>query len=169
MPHAPRTVPSERYSRTGLLLRVSGGKPVLRPRVKDPWFGEPVVDKLRCPPPLETILLASSPERFHPKALNVVEECTKHPSVGRDRMVGKVASDDLSQPSPLFRDRLVSTSSQFPLDLFELGPQAIAPGLPSDDEIPKATATAYQGEAQKMWCTTFLRICYVQNCVADHH
>ena len=90
--------------------------------MKDPRFGEPVVDKLRCPPPFEAILLASSPKRLHPKALNVMKERTENPSVGRDGMVGKVAFDNLSQPSPLFGDRLVSTSSQFPLDLFELSP-----------------------------------------------
>ena len=90
--------------------------------MREPRFGAPIVAELRCSPPRETILLASSPKRFHPKALYLIEECTKHPSVGRERMVGKVAFDNLSQPSPLFRDRPVPTSSQFSLDLLELGP-----------------------------------------------
>ncbi|MGI9504881.1 MAG: hypothetical protein ACR2RE_17690, partial [Geminicoccaceae bacterium] len=67
-----------------------------------------------------------------------MEECTKHPSVGRDRMVGKVAFDNLSQPSPLFRDRLVHASPQLLLDFFELRPQSFALGFPPDDEVPKA-------------------------------
>ena len=118
--------------------------------MKDTRFGEPVVDKLRCPPPLETILLASSPERLHPKALNVVEECTKHPSVGRDGMVGKVTVDDLPQPLALFRDWLVPASSQLLLDLLELGPQPVAPGLPSDDEVAPTAPSADQCNAEKI-------------------
>src|SRR5262245_3309590 len=51
-------------------------------------------------------------------------------------MVGKVAPNDLRQPTPLFGDRLVHAPPQLLLDLAELCLHAVAPGFPFKLEFP---------------------------------
>ena len=115
--------------------------------MKDPGLGEPVVDELLCSLPLKAVLLATSPERAQPEARDVLEKCTKCRPVSRDGMVGKVTFDNLRQPLPLLRDRLVHASPQLLLDFFELCPQSFALGFPPNDELSPTAATADQGKA----------------------
>ncbi len=115
--------------------------------MKDPGLGEPFVDELLCSPPLKAVLLAASPERAQPEALDVLEKCTECRPVSRNGMVGKVAFDNLRQPLTLLGDRLVHASPQLLLDFFELRPQSFALGFPPDDELSPTAATADQGKA----------------------
>jgi hypothetical protein len=82
---APRTDPYERHSRIRLLPRVSGGEPHAGPRMKESWFGEPVVGQLFRPPPIEAVLLAAPPERSHPEALARVASTRRCPKAGASR------------------------------------------------------------------------------------
>jgi hypothetical protein len=65
-------------------------------------------------------------------------------------MEPKVAHDDLRKPFPLDRNWLVHSPPQLPFDLLELGPHAVASGLPFDQELTLAGFTANEGEAQKI-------------------
>jgi hypothetical protein len=44
-------------------------------------------------------------------------------------MIVEVALDDLSQPFPLDRDRLMHSPAQFLFDRLQLRPHAVGPGL----------------------------------------
>ena len=71
-------------------------------------------------------------------------------AVGRHCMVPKVAHNDLREPFPLDRNWLVHSPSQLPFDLLELGPHAVASGLPFDLELALASLTAHEREAQEI-------------------
>jgi hypothetical protein len=77
----PRTDPYVRHSRIRLPPRVSDGKALLRPRVKDARFGEPVVGNLGDPLPRRAVLLAASPE-----VDDVVVERLQGTAVGRHEL-----------------------------------------------------------------------------------
>src|SRR3954463_5380522 len=98
--------------------RVSDGKALLRPRVKDARFGEPVVGDLGDPLPRRAVLLAASPQRASPEVDDVVVECLQ--GTAGHGMVVVVAGDDLPQPPSLVGNGLVHPPSQFLLDLREL-------------------------------------------------
>ena len=70
--------------------------------------------------------------------------------VGRHGVVGEEAANDLPQPFPLFGDRLMHAPSQLLLDLLELRPHAVAPGLPLEQEVARAGFAADEGEAQEV-------------------
>ena len=71
-------------------------------------------------------------------------------TVGRHCVVVEVAGNDLPQPFPLLRDRLMHAPSQLLLDLPKLRPHAVAPGLPLDEELALAGLAADEGEAQEV-------------------
>jgi hypothetical protein len=64
-------------------------------------------------------------------------------------MVREEAGNDLLQPSPLLRDRLMHSPSQFVLNLPKLRAHAVPPGLPLEEETPLAGLAADECEAQK--------------------
>src|SRR5258707_13736569 len=70
-------------------------------------------------------------------------------SVGRHGVVVEVALDDLSQPFPLDRDRLVHPPTQFLFDRLQLRPHAVGPGLPFDLELAPTRLAADEDEAQE--------------------
>ena len=79
----------------------------------------------------------------------MVAEGAERP-VGRHRMVGEVADDDLPQPLPLPGNGLVHAPSQLVLDLPELRLHAVAAALPMDLEVAPAGLAADEGEAQEV-------------------
>ena len=100
-------------------------------------FGKPVVGQPRHAIPGEAVFLAASPKRAPPEVGHMMPERRERPAVCRDRIVGEVAGHDLPQPSPLFGDRLVHSSPQLLLDVLELRPHAVAPGLPLKLEVAR--------------------------------
>jgi hypothetical protein len=70
-----------------------------------------------------------------------------------------VSSDDLHQPTPLIRNRLVHALSQLLLDLLELRPHTVAPTPTVDKKLSSTRLTANEGKPQDMLDPTFLRIC----------
>src|SRR5437762_1065204 len=77
-----------------------------RPGVKGARLRKPVVGQSLDPFPREAIFLASTPERAQPVLDHMVAESADSQSVGRHGMIGKVAPDDLRQPTSLLGYRL---------------------------------------------------------------
>src|ERR1700693_2041399 len=136
--HAPRIEPYVRLSRIRLPPRVSDGKALARPGVKDDRFREPGVHELRDPLPGAPILLAATPQGAPPEVGDMVPERVQCLTVGRHCMVVEVPADDLTQPFPLLGDRLVHAPPQRRLDFPQLRPQAVRPSLPYDLEFARA-------------------------------
>src|SRR5712671_4547743 len=80
----------------------------------------------------------------------MVMECDYCPAVGRHGVIAEEATDDLRQPFPLLRDRLVHSPSQLLLDLLEFRFHAVAPGLPMNEEFAPATFAADEGEPEEV-------------------
>jgi hypothetical protein len=80
----------------------------------------------------------------------MVVEDREGTTIGRHRMVVKVAADDRSQPFPLEGDCLVSPLSQFLLDFLEFRPHAVASGLPVEQEVALEGLAADEGESQEV-------------------
>src|ERR1700689_1706391 len=76
----------------------------------------------------------------------MVVEDREGATIGRYRMVIKVAADDRSQPFPLEGDCLMSSLSQFLLDFLECRPHAVASGLPVEQEVALERLAADEGE-----------------------
>src|SRR5262245_51405706 len=83
------------------------GEADARPWVKNLGLREKVIGQLCDPLPREVILLAAAPQRAQPEAHNVVAKGAECQEVSRHGVIGKVAPNDLRQPTPLFGDRLV--------------------------------------------------------------
>lgn len=107
MLHTPRTDPNGPDSGIRLPPWVGDGEAYSRPWMKDIRFREPIFGQLRDLLPSRAVFLASSPERSLPEFGDEEAECSQHLTVGRHGMIVEVALDDLSQPFPLDRDRLV--------------------------------------------------------------
>src|SRR2546421_1600425 len=107
LPRAPRTDPGVRHSRTGLPPRVTNGKALAGPRMRDagPW--EPAILERGDPRPRRRVLLAAPAKRAPPQVGDVVTEVPEGGGVGRDRVVGIEATHDPPKPSALLVDRLV--------------------------------------------------------------
>src|SRR5712691_9595621 len=129
---------------------VSDGEARSGPRMEDAGYGEPIVHQLLHPLKCRCVLVAASRERTPPQVADMMAECRQCPIVGRHCVVVEVAGDDLRQPFPLDRDRLMHAPPQLLLDLLELGPHAVAPGVPFDLELVPACLAADEGEAQEV-------------------
>src|SRR6266568_9084325 len=138
-----------RLSRIRLPPWVRNGEACLRPWMEDRRFGYPIVGQPHYPFPSRAILLTAPPERALPEFGDQETEHSQRLTVGRHGMIVEVALDDLSQPFPLDRDRLVPTPPQFLFDHLHLRPHAIGPGLPFDLELAPARLAADEDEAQE--------------------
>src|SRR5262245_3965889 len=83
------------------------GEADARPWVKNLGLWEKVIGQLCDPLPCEVILLTAAPQRAQPEAHNMVAKGAECREVSRHGVIGKVAPNDLRQPTPLFGDRLV--------------------------------------------------------------
>src|SRR5258705_3680035 len=93
-------------------------------------FREPIFGQLRNLLPSRAVFLTASPERSLPEFGDEEAECSQRLIVGRHGMVVEVALDDLSQPFPLDRDRLVPALPQLPLHGLQPPPHSASPGFP---------------------------------------
>src|SRR2546421_4937408 len=147
---APRQEPCGRDSRKRLPPWVFDGETRVRIRMKDSRLGNPVGGQPVHSRPREAILLAAPPQRSQPDALHIVVECSQRDAIRWHRVVCEEASDHLLDPSPLLGDWLVHPPSQPLLDLPELGPHAITPCDPLDEELPTAVAFTDEGKAEEV-------------------
>jgi hypothetical protein len=65
------------------------------------WLWEPVVGQSRHPFPREPVFLTTPPKRAMPEPYHVAAESADTRAVRGNRMIGKVAPDDLRQPTSL--------------------------------------------------------------------
>src|ERR1700751_2624853 len=119
-----------------LLPRVVDGEAPVRPRMKDARSGEPIVAELRGTLPHEPTPLAASLERAPPQVGHTEPERCPRPGVRWERIVGDLGTYDLPQPFPLVGDRPMHSMPQLRFDVLELGPHAVAAGLPLKLEAP---------------------------------
>src|SRR5215210_337742 len=80
----------------------------------------------------------------------MVPEGTQSPVIGRDGVIVEEAGDDLSEPNPLDGDRLMPSPPQLLLDVLELRPHPVAPGLAHELELALAGLAADEGEAEEV-------------------
>jgi hypothetical protein len=71
-------------------------------------------------------------------------------TIGWHGMIAEEAGDDLPQPLPLFRDRLMHALLHFLCDFLKLCPHAILPGLPLQAEVACSGLAADEGKAKKV-------------------
>ena len=113
--------------------------------MKDAGLGNIVICQPFDPIPRHPSLLAASLERTPPKVGDMVPEPDECSTVCRHCVIFKEAGYDLSQPFPLFGDRLVPTSSHFLLDFLELRPHAVTTGF----SLQREASSADEREAQE--------------------
>ena len=113
-------------------------------------FREPVFGQLRNLQPSRAVFLTASPERALPEFGDEEAECSQRRTVGRHGVIVEVALDDLSQPFPLDRDRLVPALPQLLLDGLQLRPHAVAPGFPFEEELAPTRLATDKSEAQEV-------------------
>ena len=106
-----RTKPDVRLSRIRLPPWVFDGETLIRPRVLDARTREPLSDQLRHVRPRLAIFLAATPKSATPEIGDVVVERHERTEIGRHGVVGEVAFDNLTKPTPLFWNRLVHVGS----------------------------------------------------------
>src|SRR5262249_21911854 len=148
--HRPRTDPDGPNSGIRFLPRVVDGKSHIWPGVEVSRLRKPVAGQPRHPLPREAILLAAAPQRAVPEPCHVAMECGDRRTVRGNRVIGKVASDDLCQPTSLFGYWLVHALTQFLLYLRELRTHAIAPTLAMNEELTVARLPANEDKAQEL-------------------
>jgi len=112
----PRTDPGGRNLRTGLPPWVFDAKAHARPGTGDARAGDKSIRQLGHSIPRGGVPLAATLERPPPVVDRVVPERVQPMKIGRGSMVGHVPADQLSQPFPLHRDRLVETKPQAVLE-----------------------------------------------------
>src|SRR5580704_3508363 len=118
--------------------------------MEDTRFGEPLIEQLRHPRPGDPPLLTAPAEYPMPASDDLVPERRQCTTIGRHRVIVEVAGNDLPQPPPHGGDRLMHSLAQRLLDLLQLCPPAVAPGLTLDLELALAGFTADEGEAEEV-------------------
>ena len=113
-------------------------------------FREPLVNQLLHPSPVEFLHIAASGKDPMPTLGDLGSEYRECPKVGRDCMIIEVASNDVPQPLPLYRDRLVHALPHRRFDHPQLRLQAVTPGLPLKLEFALTGFTADEGEAEEV-------------------
>jgi len=128
--------------------------------MQNAWSWQPVVDEPRHLLPSSSCTLAAAHQRTLPKLSNTDSEHHQAPIVRRHRVVCKEAPDHLSQPFPLFRNRLVPPALQFSLHSLYRGLHAITSRPPLELEsahsfLPADHRKAQKGEGLRFTLPTF--------------
>jgi len=100
-----------RLSRIRLPPRVFDGETLIGPRVLDARTRKPLSSHLRHVRPRLAVFLAATPKSAQPEIADIVVERHKRAEIGRHRVVGEVASDNLPKPGPLLGNRLMHVGS----------------------------------------------------------
>ena len=108
---------------------------------------EPVVGQFRHPFPRETVFLTTPPKRAVPEPYHVAAESADTRAVRGNRVIGKVAPDDLRQPASLLGYRLMHALTQLLLDLLEFRLHAVAPALSMYEELAPERLSADEEKA----------------------
>ncbi len=101
---APRTDPSVRNLRTGLLPGVFDVEASIGPRVQDADRRQVVGGEAAHAFPGGSILLATSPKRTALESRHMVAKRRQAIGIGWDRVVVEISTDDLTKPLAYLRD-----------------------------------------------------------------
>jgi len=112
----------------------------------DERFWEPVISQLLHPDPCHRILLAASSKRPPPKIRDIVPEHPQRRAIVRHGVIVEETGNDLPQPFPLFRDRLMQSPSQLLFYHLQSCLHAVPSGSSLDDEFTPAGFAADEGE-----------------------
>src|SRR5580658_2739019 len=128
-----------------------GVKPHQRVRVKDFGSGQVLAHESLEPLPRPPAALTAPPQRDSPVSRDLLPERFKPRQISRNRMVVEIPTDDLFQPGPGFRNRLVHAPSQFRSDTTEFSCRAL-PHCPAEYRELAAFVdrTANMSESQKV-------------------
>jgi hypothetical protein len=107
---------------------VIDAEPLFRPRVTERGLRQVPICHHDHVAPCNAPTLAAAPERAEPVPDGVAPKVAKGFEVGWDCMIGKVALHNSPEPTPLFLDRPVGSSTQSRLDILEFGFEAVALG-----------------------------------------
>ncbi len=118
--------------------------------MEDARARQPLVGDRSHPRPEWAVLLAPSPQRAQPEFRHPITESADRWPVGRHSVVVEPAGDDLFQPPPLRRDRLVPTPSQGFLDRAQFGLHPVAPGPPPKLKAALARSSTDVSEPEKV-------------------
>jgi hypothetical protein len=113
----PGTKPGVRNYRTGLPPWMFDGKSILRPGVKDLRLGEPSCHAPIKALPCVAVLLATAAQSAEPEPSYFPPEVGERTEVGRNPVIGKIATHDGLEPSSLLLDWSVRSPLQFVLDI----------------------------------------------------
>jgi hypothetical protein len=90
-------------------------------------------------PPIDTALLAAPPQAAIPALDKLAAECVDRFRVGWNTVIVGIATEHLSRPAPVDRDRLVSMPTHGVTDRPELAPHAFAGAMTHQQEVfPRA-------------------------------
>lgn len=104
------------------------------------------LEPLPCPP----VALTAPPQRESPVARDLPPECFEPRQISRNGVVVEVPTDDLFQPVPGFRNRLMHASAQFHADTPEFCRHPLAHRLAMHRELAAfVDRAADMGEAEK--------------------
>jgi hypothetical protein len=155
----PRADPDGPNSGIRFLPRVFDGKTHMWPGMKVVRLREPVVGQSRHPFPREPVFLATPPVHAVPEPDHVAAESADTRAVRGNRVIGKVAPDDLRQPPSLLGYRLMHALAQLLLDLLEFHLHAITPALSMYKELAPTRLAAYEGKTQELEGFRFAKPC----------
>ena len=120
---APRTDPYGPNLGIRFLPRVFDGKAHMWPGMKVARLRKPVVGQSQHPFPRETVFLATPPERAVPEPYHVAAESADTRAVRGNRVIGKVAPDDLRQPTSPARVLYLEASRRMQFRIGMLHPE----------------------------------------------
>lgn len=147
----PRTDPSERHYRTGLLPWVFGEEAVVRHRMHNPGVWDPMADDFSEPVPVHPMPLTPPAQCMQPVSADLGPEDQDCLLVAGDRVIVVITTHDPSQPNPDCGHRFVSATQQRLLDLGQFGPQAFLHRLaPHDKPLALSGFPTHMGETQEI-------------------
>ena len=117
--------------------------------MKDLGLGKPPRHVPIKAPPCGAVLLATTAQGAEPEPANLPQEAGERAEVGRDRVIGKVATHDGLEPSSLLLDGSVRPSLQPVLDIPQFAGLSITPGFPLEQKLAGAGLPAKVREAQE--------------------
>ena len=157
-PHAPRTDPGGRYSRTGLRPWVFDGEAFVRPWMCDSRFWKPPILQHGHSLPRHLPLLTTPTQRAPPDVGNVKTKVPERRRVRRNRVISIEAHHNPPQPRPLLVDCLMHPSTQFLLDHLQSGAHPVAARLPLELEPSPPAVPADVREAKEVERLRFAEI-----------
>ena len=112
--------------------------------------GDPAVDQLVHPRPVEPIPLAPAPQRSIPTPAHFSTKCIDLPSISGDRIVSGIAAHHAAQPPSLFGERKVTPSEKLLLQLLDFCSLSLGDRSAQHLELARAAPPTNVGETEEV-------------------